>query len=354
MNSQGRTEEITLNELFKKIKNIVRYFLSKKIIIIISATIGGIAGFIYALNDKPTYTATLTFTLEEQSMGGGFGGAMGLASQLGFDIGGDGSIFSGDNLLQLFKSRSIVEKTLLQPYTENGKTFSFAQKYTEIYQWKILPQNSIDPKQVFPKGLSRATYSRSQDSILGLIYTAIITNNLKVDQIDKKVDIMTIEVTSLNEGFAKYFTEALAKEVSDFYIATKTKKAQGNMNILQRQTDSVRSELNQAITGIATETDNTFGLNPALSVKRVPSSKKGVDMQANNAMLMELVKQSELAKIMLRKETPLIQVIDRPMFPLKKEKLGKIKSAVLGGFLGTGFIFMILLFMVAIKRINSL
>ena len=87
MNSQGRTDEITLNELFKKIKNIVRYFLSKKIIIIIGATIGGIAGFIYALNDKPVYTATLTFTLEEQSTSGGFGGAMGLASQLGFDIG---------------------------------------------------------------------------------------------------------------------------------------------------------------------------------------------------------------------------------------------------------------------------
>jgi uncharacterized protein involved in exopolysaccharide biosynthesis len=39
----------------------------------------------------------------------------------------------------------------------------------------------------------------------------------------------------------------------------------------------------------------------------------------------------------LRKETPLIQVIDKPIFPLEKEKVGKLKTLVLGGFLA-GFL----------------
>ena len=44
-----------------------------------------------------------------------------------------------------------------------------------------------------------------------------------------------------------------------------------------------------------------------------------------------------MAKVSLRKETPLIQVIDRPILPLKKEKVGKLKSLILGGFLA-GFL----------------
>jgi hypothetical protein len=41
-----------------------------------------------------------------------------------------------------------------------------------------------------------------------------------------------------------------------------------NLEILQHQTDSIRSVLNEAITGVAVATDNTFNLNPALNVRR--------------------------------------------------------------------------------------
>jgi uncharacterized protein involved in exopolysaccharide biosynthesis len=88
-------------------------------------------------------------------------------------------------------------------------------------------------------------------------------------------------------------------------------------------------------------------LNPALNVNRAPSAKRQVDVQANTAILTELVKQTELAKVTLRKETPLIQVIDRPILPLPKEKFGKAKGIVLGVILAGFFIFLGLI----IKRI---
>jgi hypothetical protein len=143
--------------------------------------------------------------------------------------------------------------------------------------------------------------------------------------------------------FAKYFTEALVKQVSDFYIETKSKKSRENMDILVRQTDSIRRELNGAITGVAVANDNTFGLNPAMNVRRAPSARRQVDVQANTAILTELVKQSELAKVTLRKETPLIQVIDTPILPLKKEKFGKAKGVLLGGILAGFLIVMVLI-----------
>ena len=161
-------------------------------------------------------------------------------------------------------------------------------------------------------------------------------------QKDKKISIITIDVNSTNELFSKYFTEALVKEVSDFYIDTKSKKSRENMLILERQTDSIRRELNGAITGVAVANDNTFGLNPAMNVRRAPSARRQVDVQANTAILTELVKQSEMAKVALRKETPLIQVIDQPILPLKKEKFGKAKGIIMGGFLA-GFLIVIFL-----------
>jgi hypothetical protein len=46
----------------------------------------------------------------------------------------------------------------------------------------------------------------------------------------------------------------------------------------------------------AVANDNTFNLNPALNVRRAPTVRKQVDVQANTAILTELVKQSELSK----------------------------------------------------------
>jgi uncharacterized protein involved in exopolysaccharide biosynthesis len=167
---------------------------------------------------------------------------------------------------------------------------------------------------------------------MGMMYQSL-TDSLVVAQKDKKSSIISVEVKSTDEQFAKCFTEAIAKEVSDFYVLTKSNKANMNMAILQRQTDSIRTELNRDISGVAVANDNTFGLNPAFNVNRVPSSRRQVDVQANTVILTALVQQTEMAKVTLRKETPLIQVIDRPILPLKKEIFGKKKGILIGGFL---------------------
>jgi uncharacterized protein involved in exopolysaccharide biosynthesis len=97
--------------------------------------------------------------------------------------------------------------------------------------------------------------------------------------------------------------------------------------------------------------DNTFGLNPALNIKRVPSARRQVDVQANTAILTEIVKQAELAKVTLRKETPLIQVIDQPILPLHKEQFGKIKGLLLGGLIAG---FLVIIFLIIKRILNQL
>lgn len=197
---------------------------------------------------------------------------------------------------------------------------------------------------------NRKNFTRVQDSIMGKLYEELSASSLSVGQKDKKIAIINIDVSSTDELFSKYFCEALAKQVGKFYVETKSKKARINMAILERQVDSVRGELNSAITGVAVANDNTFNLNPALNVRRTPSMKRQVDVQANTAILTELVKQSELAKVTLRKETPLIQVIDRPILPLNK-KIGKAKGILVGGFFACFITILVLFFKRVLKTI---
>ena len=81
-------DEISLKEVFLKLKEWFLFLRSKWLIIFLFGLLGGIIGFIYASYQQPTYTATLSFALEdEKSGGGGLSGAMGLASSLGIDLG---------------------------------------------------------------------------------------------------------------------------------------------------------------------------------------------------------------------------------------------------------------------------
>jgi hypothetical protein len=352
-NKDAINDEISLRDMILKIKDWYNYIRSKWIIIFLAGLIGSALGLSYSFIKKPIYTATVSFALEDEKAGGGLGGALGLTSSFGLDVGGSGGgMFTSSNLTELFKSRTMVEASLLSPVVVDGKTISLAEMYIQNNKWRDSWNDNPKYKNIkFLPEQDRKNFTRAQDSILGTIYNSLSKGALNVAQKDKKVSIITIDVSSTNELFSKFFCEALTKQVGKFYIETKSKKARINMSILERQVDSIRGELNGAITGVAVANDNTFNLNPALNVRRAPSARRQVDVQANTAILTELVKQSELAKVALRKETPLIQVIDKPILPLAKEKFGKLKGLVVGGFLFGFFAFLYLIVKKVIKEL---
>jgi hypothetical protein len=349
------SDEISLKELILKVQEWWRFLLSKWKVILLAGIIGGLLGLTYAWLKKPVYKAELSFALQDEKSGGGLGSALGLASQFGIDLGGSaGGEFSGDNLLELMKSRSMVEKALLTTDTINGKRETLAEFYIDFNKlrkgWKGKP--GLENIHFLP-GANRAQFTLKQDSILGVFHQTLIKSNLTVDKVDKKLSIITLAVNSTNESFSKDFTEVLAKVVSDFYIQTKTERAAKNVAILQRQTDSVRRMLNGAISGVAISADVNPNANPLMQTLHVPSLRRQVDVQANTAILTELVKNLEIAKMTLLQETPLIQVIDRPILPLDKDRVGKLKGLIVGGMIAGLLVVIGLIFIRFYKRAIS-
>ena len=344
-------DEISLKEIIIKIKNWVLFLKNKWKMIFLISLIGGMIGFLVATVKKPTYTAALSFAMDDDKGGGGGGlsGAIGLASSLGLDLGGGGAsggAFASSNLAELMKSQFIIENVLLKPIKLNNKNISLADYYITFNKlnegWKN--KSSLSNIKFEIEG-DRSQFSLEQDSILHLLHKKLTSpENLIIQQIDKKVSILNIEVTSKDELFSKIFCETLAAQTTNFYVETKSKKARNNTNILQNQADSIKNELNKSISLVASETDNVYNLNPSLNIKGAPSKKRQVNVTANVEVLKQIMIQLELSKINLRKETPLIQIIDRPILPLEKNKLSRLVSLIMGG--GLGFLLSILFFII--------
>lgn len=336
----GAETEISLKELIQKIQEGYRYLFSQWKMIVLAGFLGAVLGLSYSFYKKPVYRAEYSFVLEEEKSGG-LSGALGLASQFGIDLGssGGGGAFAGDNLMELMKSRSMVQQALLSPLNTQGRAESLVEHYISVNKMRESWDEKPELKNLhFPINAKPAEFSRAQDSVMMSIHANLVKNVLSVAKVDKKLSIIKVEVKSTNEIFAKAFAEALVEQVSQFYVDTKTRKSAKNVAILQHQADSVRQRLNAAIGGVASANDANPNLNAAMQILRVPSQQRQVDVQANTAILTELVKNLELSKLALRRETPLIQVIDKPVFPLAIERIGKLKGLIVGGFLAGFFI----------------
>ncbi|MEN5233459.1 lipopolysaccharide biosynthesis protein [Sphingobacterium faecium] len=317
---------------------------------IISVVLGGSLGFFFAKSKKPMYTATTTFVLEAggDNVGGALGQYAGMAAMVGIDLGGSGGgIFQGDNLLELYKSRKMIEATLLlKSNTDSSKLL--IDQYLEINnvreKWK--KENSklsnIDFAKQIPKDLLR-----DRDSLLQKAVLDINKNILSVDKLDKKTAIIKVEVTSANEVFSKEFNEALVDEVNDFYVQTKTKKSLDNILILQNKTDSVRAVMNGNITTAAAVFDATPNLNPTKQAQRlIPTQRSQFSAETNKAILGQLVQNLEMSKMALLKEAPLIQKVDEPVYPLMVTKVGLIKGILVFAFI---FVFFSIIAIIVIK-----
>jgi uncharacterized protein involved in exopolysaccharide biosynthesis len=352
-NKAINTDEISLKDVLIKAKSTIKYLKDKWLVICVVGAFGGLLGLVYATVKKPLYVANCSFVLDEDSKGGGLSQYAGLASLAGIDVSGGGGsgIFQGDNIIELYKSRLMITKALLNKSSFNGKDELLIDRYIDFNklraQWKEKNIGNItfngDPEK----------FNRTQDSIINDLVETINKKVLNVSKPDKKLSIIDVQVSTTDELFSKEFTNVLVQTVNNFYIQTKTQKSNQNVQTLQKQADSVRSVLNSSISGVASASDASPNANPLLASLRVPSQKKQVDVQASSEIYGEVVKNLEVSKMMLRQETPLIQVIDSPILPLKVSKTGKLFGLISGILLGVLASVFILVFLRIFKTIGA-
>jgi uncharacterized protein involved in exopolysaccharide biosynthesis len=343
MNSKNAPADVSLRDVILKVRSAVSFLRKKWVLILICSLLGGAVSLSYALRKRQSYKAICTFVLED-SKGNSLGQYAGLASIAGIDLGAGGAsgLFQGDNILELYKSRIMIEKTLLSEVNIDGKNQLLIDRYIEFNKLNEKWQNKDHIGQINFQG-NPENFGRKRDSIMAGIVELFNQKILDISKPDKKLTIIEVDVTTPDEMFSKAFNEKLVENVNNFYTQTKTKKSIANVMVLQKQADSVKKVLDESISGVASSLDAAPNANPSLLSLKVPSQKKQISVQANSAIYSEIVKNLELSKISLRQEAPLIQIIDKPILPLTVIKPNKLLFSVLGFFLSLILVVLFLL-----------
>lgn len=336
---------LSFNQLGQATVSLVRFLLSKWLILFLAGLLGGLAGIGYAVISKPEYSGKLTFVLSGEAESGGLSS---LAGQIGLDLGGSKAAFSGDNIIELFKSRKIIERTLLRRIPEVNK--SILNYYVEKNELHLKWQSKERLKGAYPFPDSASHFTPLQDSLVRDVINDLKRNNISVSRLDKKLVVYDVETLSDDQLISAYITDYLTEETARFYIEIKTKSARENLQMIKKEADSLASLLGGTIRYTATETDRTLDLNPALQIQRSSGQLAQSKASVLGLAYGEVVKHLEIAKINLQKETPLFQIIDNPTLPLKIKKPGKLKSAVLFSFV---VVFITILFLIVRKNTKT-
>jgi hypothetical protein len=305
--------------------------LSNWKVLLASGLIGALIFTIYAIFQPVTYTARATFIVED-SKAGGASIASALAGQVGIDIGGiagGNSILAGDNVLGLLKSHSLIKKTLLSKY-DSSTTLADAYAYFYGYKkkWK---ENSKINKDIFFGTKNR---SRLEDSLLQTIILRLDEKEISIFKPDKKLGIFELHVDSRDELFSQLFCNKLITEATQFYIETKTARLNNNIIKLQNRADSLRMLLNQKTYSATQANLQTLDVNLAYAAPVVSAEISSRDKFMQSTIYGEIVKNLELSKTALVQETPTVEMLDTPEFPLKKNKTSKILYALIGFLFG--------------------
>lgn len=339
-------DKITFRELVLKTMAWARIFGKQWKFIVALTLCGAILGLLASIIKKPVYTAETTFVLEESDLGG-LGNFSGLASMLGINIGSLGSesgLFKGDNIMELYRSEAMLSSTLLSPFEEEKELL--VDRYIAFNKLDKKWRRKVDFDRL-DFSLEREDFSVQQDSVLKEIVKEIRKKNLSVDKPDRKLNIIKVAISSKDEPFSKSFNENLVENVNHFYLRTKTKKTADNLAILQHQADSVRRILDENLKSLAQFQDRIPNPNPLLQQGTVEAKSRQVDVQASGAVYQEVVKNLEIAKINHRNNTPLIQIIDKPRFPLEESKITTKTGLLIGGIV----FFFLSLFFIYIKTL---
>ena len=332
---------VSLNDVIIVVKRYWKYIWKKKWIVVAAGLICAVLGYIYVYNKTIKYTAVYVFTV-----GGDNPATSGLSITYLLGMGGGSmSAFSGDNVLELLKSRNMVENTLLSPCEYQGDTITFME-YVLICDSvrEKCAEGKIDASDEkltsicdvsYPYGQDRKCFTRAQDSILMIVSSGMIKDNIFVSRRDKKLSYMEYQYTCPNEEFAMRFSAAHLKTAADFYTETKTSLSRKNLESFQQKADSVRRELDKTIAKSSAFYDGHR--NASGSFVTAQLKKYEIDIQVLTTTYQEIEKNIKVLELDLARETPLIQIIDEPFYPLPNDKMRKLKGFIMGGFLG-GFL----------------
>ncbi|NNL16130.1 MAG: hypothetical protein HKO81_05770 [Flavobacteriaceae bacterium] len=336
--------DISLKDLFTRINEYFSYLLKSWKKIVASGIIGGLILFLFNFRNPPNHLAELTFMLNEDAALslGGIGnilGQFGFASPVGES--------NYDKIMELSKTRRIAQNALFRSVDLNNKSDFLANhlinNFEENNDWQ---KKSFVPFFSREDSLNLQNFRFSHDSIQNfntlenkalkrlhyLLTGDDKSTGLFESDFSELTGIMTLAMNSSSEDLSINTVSLMFDELSRYYIEKSTEKQEYEFNIIKNKYDSIYNRLSEVQFQLAEFQDNYKGLFRKQDVLR----EKTLKTEEQKLLLMsgEVEKQLQLASLAVDNKTPYVQLIDKPLKPIKPNNKSALYFFLLGGFLG--------------------
>jgi hypothetical protein len=304
--------------------------------LIVALTIFGVLiGYLVDIvTKKPkTYTSKIVFNMDNGSSAGG-AGLSDLASAFGLGGGGATSngLFSGENFLELLKTKNIYNRAILAPVDINGKKVIFGNflieksggledEWEDDEEMKSFKFKHSNYENLTP--LERSKVRMLQSFLEPL--TSIANEN-------KKSSLMTLAATTRNDTLSHVWTNLFLNTITDFYIETKTKKTRELLGIMERRVDSLKSQLYGTQRRYAQVVDQNQQV--IMQQGLIEQQRLNTNSTQLQSMYQEAVRNLDNLRFSMVKESPLFTRIDDSELPIGADITLKGKGIKLGGTIG--------------------
>lgn len=330
--TQTRDEDLTVRDLilaFRRYRNeALRMWW---LYLVCFLLIGGY--LLYRAWSAPvTYEARLTFMVNEEE-GGGFGGMSSVLGQLGLGRARAGSRYNLDKIVELAKSRKIIQQVLLSPPVDDPEKGFIGNALIEEYKLDEKWAENDSSMQGFRFTHDSVPVFNEQErkallALHGKCVGGEKQEGLTNASYNDLSGILSLTCKTTNEELSVDIARLHFAKLGQFYIDQAIERQQKTYDLVRAKVDSIAGELSGVDVSLAVYTDASNNLFSR--VDQVKGTRLQRDIIKLSTMQAEAVKNMEYAEFMLKNSRPVIQELDIPISPLQGTKPSLKKAFLIG------------------------
>ena len=290
---------------------IMSVLLRQRVIILRTVVLFTGIGLVLALTTSSLYTSSASFLPE--SSGGAPSGAVALAQQFGFSVGGEGGERSPQFYADLVTSgeilRQVVTRSFPRTPTEEGSDEVDLFTHYEVV-------GATEEERI-----ERAIYALSRD-------LSVTT--------DRDTGIVRFSVTTSDPVLSRGMAALVLELVNDFDLTTRRSQASAERLFSGERLTQLTGELREvedSLMNFSLE-NRLFGNSPPLQLEFERLQRA---VARREALVTSLAQAHESARIEEVRNTPVITLIESPRVPALRDPRGRVRTVAVG--LVTGAIF---------------
>ena len=202
---------------------------------------------------------------------------------------------------------------------------------------KTIAELLVEENNKYAGFMQNETVKMPADSAAMINTGSIILKNTFSAKINKN-GILELYFSSSNTALVREVSYVFIHKISDFYIELKKKKAQIDYEFAVKKADSLYGIVSKIDRGLVKLNETTFFTNEELKRFSLPKINMEQDKQSVQSQYYYAVNNREAAAYKLQKETPIIDILDRPEGPYdegsKSKKVYAFIGLVIGSFIG--------------------